>query len=153
MLMGNSIEGRFPFLDHRLVAFAAALPDRLRLFGLQEKYLLRRALRGVVPDVIRTRPKRPYRAPILAALVGEDRPAYIDELLAPSAVRRTGLFDQMAVRRLVSKCSQRVRTGVGEVDEMGLVAVVSTMLLHDALVANPVSAPRAVAEKVVVGHA
>src|SRR5690606_23292794 len=45
MLMGNSVEGRFPFLDHRLAEFAARLPDRLRLNGLQEKYLLRKSLK------------------------------------------------------------------------------------------------------------
>ena len=44
MLMGNSIEGRFPFLDYRVAEFAAALPDEMKVRGLQEKYLLRKAV-------------------------------------------------------------------------------------------------------------
>ena len=49
MLMAHSVEGRFPFLDHRIVEFAARLPDRLRLRVLREKYLLRRAVAPLLP--------------------------------------------------------------------------------------------------------
>ena len=63
MLMANSVEGRFPFLDVRLVEFCNALDERLKLRGLTEKYLLKRAAQPWLPDIIRQRPKRPYRAP------------------------------------------------------------------------------------------
>ena len=63
MLMANSVEGRFPFLDPDVVEFANALPARHKLFGLDEKYLLKRAFADLVPDEIIHRPKQPYRAP------------------------------------------------------------------------------------------
>ena len=61
--MANSIEGRVPYLDHRVVEFAARLPSRVKLRVLQEKYVLRMALRGMLPDDILRRRKQPYRAP------------------------------------------------------------------------------------------
>src|SRR5690606_13836379 len=63
MLAAHAVEGRFPFLDVGVAELAASLPERLRLNGIREKHLLRVALRGVVPDDINRRPKRPYRAP------------------------------------------------------------------------------------------
>ena len=67
MLMANSVEGRFPFLDRDVVDFANALPARHKLFGLEEKYLLKRAFADLVPDDIIHRPKQPYRAPDAAS--------------------------------------------------------------------------------------
>ena len=62
MLTGHSIEGRFPFLDYRVAELAASLPDQLRLRGLSEKYLLRKAVEHRLPAEIASRKKRPYRA-------------------------------------------------------------------------------------------
>jgi asparagine synthase (glutamine-hydrolysing) len=81
MLMGNSVEGRFPFLDYRVAEFAARLPDRLRLQGLQEKYLLRKAVAPLLPKNIGRREKRPYRSPVLQAFIGPDAPGYVQDLL------------------------------------------------------------------------
>ena len=61
--MAHAVEGRFPFLDYRVVEFAATLPPRLKLRGLIEKYLLRRSMQGDLPAAIAWRPKQPYRAP------------------------------------------------------------------------------------------
>src|SRR5205807_1692649 len=90
MLMGNSVEGRFPFLDHRLVEFAAALPEPLKLRGLAEKWILRRYAARWVPEAILRRQKFPYRAPIAAALTGAQAPAWARELLSRDAVRGVG---------------------------------------------------------------
>ena len=70
MLMANSVEGRFPFLDHRVAEFAARLPDSLKLRGLTEKLILRRIAKDRVPPQVWTRTKFPYRAPIAEALIG-----------------------------------------------------------------------------------
>ncbi len=83
MLMGNSIEGRFPFLDYRVAEFAAALPDTIKVRGLEEKYLLRKAAEPFLPPEISARRKRPYRAPIVSAFVGPGAPGYVRELLDP----------------------------------------------------------------------
>jgi asparagine synthase (glutamine-hydrolysing) len=151
MLMGNSIEGRFPFLDYRVAEFAAALPDTMKVRGLEEKYLLRKAAEPLLPAEISARRKRPYRAPIVSAFVGSEAPAYVRELLDPEHLRSVGLFEPDAVARLVSKCEAPGGAGVGETDEMGLVGTLSVMLLHDRFVARPTLAPTASATRFVVG--
>ena len=90
MLMANSVEGRFPFLDRDVVDFANALPARHKLFGLEEKYLLKRAFADLVPDDIIHRPKQPYRAPDAASFFAEDRPAWFDEVMSERAVAGPG---------------------------------------------------------------
>ena len=150
MLMGNSVEGRFPFLDYRVAEFAAALPDRMKVRGLQEKYLLRKAVAPLLPDEIAARRKRPYRAPIVSAFVGSSAPEYVHELLDPGRLADVGLLDPEAVGRLRAKC-EAAPEHVGETDEMGLVGALSVMLLHDRLVAAPMLAEPAEASRVVVG--
>ncbi len=151
MLMGHSIEGRFPFLDYRVAEFAAALPDELRLHGLNEKYLLRRAVAPFIPAEIAARKKRPYRAPIARVFVGPGAPDYVAGLLEPSRLEEAGIFDPDAIARLVLKCESAASRPVGETDEMALVGAISTMLLHDLLVAGPRLASPAEPTRVVLG--
>ncbi len=61
--MANAVEGRFPFLDHRVIELAARIPPRLKLKGLTEKHILRQSMKHLLPGGIATRPKQPYRAP------------------------------------------------------------------------------------------
>jgi asparagine synthase (glutamine-hydrolysing) len=130
--MAHAVEGRFPFLDYRVVEFAAAVPPRLRLRGLREKYLLRRSLGRLLPAAIADRPKQPYRAPDCPSFFGESTPDYVDELLSPEAIVRTGWFDARAVARLVNKC--RAGDHVGIRDSMALVGVLSVQLLDHLFV-------------------
>jgi len=153
MLMGHSVEGRFPFLDYRVAEFAAALPDRMKVRWLEEKYLLRKAAEPLLPSEIAARRKRPYRAPIASAFVGPRAPEYVRELLSPAQLREAGIFAPDAVQRLVQKCESAAPGGVGETDEMGLVGTISTMLLHDLLVRRPTLAAPAEPTRVVVGEA
>ena len=126
--MANSVEGRFPFLDYRMVEFANQLPSRLKLRGLHDKYILREASRDWLPAEIRERPKRPYRAPIHRCFFGSPRPEYIDDLLSESAVARAGVFEPAAVTQLV----KRIESGaaLGETDDMAVAGVISTQLIH-----------------------
>ena len=149
MLMGHSIEGRFPFVDYRLAELAARLPDSLRLRGLREKYALRRAASRYLPPEIHSRPKIPYRAPIREVFFGDDRPDYVRELLGRPAVEDAGLLDPAAVERLVAKFERGGQ--VSETDEMALVGSVSSMLLHDRLIARPTLAAPLTATRTVVG--
>jgi asparagine synthase (glutamine-hydrolysing) len=151
MLMGHSIEGRFPFLDYRVAELAARLPDRLRLRGLEEKHVLRRAMAPLLPPEVYSRTKRPYRAPIGQAFVGPDAPEYVRDLLSPARLAEAGVLDPEAVRRVVAKLEAQGAARAGETDEMALVGAVSTMLLHEQLVARPSLAPEAVPTRVVVG--
>jgi len=147
MLMGNSVEGRFPFVDVRIAEFAARLPDRLRLRGLQEKYLLRRASTDLLPREIRDRPKVPYRPPIRSAFSHPD--SGLLEFLDGDRVRAAGLLDPTAVSRLVEKLRRDGPSN--ETDEMAVAGAVSMMILHERFVAHPSEAAPAKATRVVVG--
>ncbi len=135
MAMAHSVEGRFPFLDHRVVEFGCTLPARLRMRALNEKYLLKRAAGHLVPASIVRRPKQPYRAPDAAALYRRDgsaREPYIDELLSETRIRRTGLFDARPVGKLVEKARRGNVTGAR--DNMALIGILSTQLLVEHFV-------------------
>jgi asparagine synthase (glutamine-hydrolysing) len=97
------------------------------------------------------RTKRPYRAPIGQAFVGPDAPEYVRELLQPERLEEAGLFSPDAVRRVVAKFEAAGGARAGETDEMALVGAVSTMLLHEQLVARPSLAPESVPARIVVG--
>jgi asparagine synthase (glutamine-hydrolysing) len=131
MLMGSSVEGRFPFLDHRLIELAARLPDRLKLRGLAGKWVLRRAARGLVPLPVLERPKIPYRSPPARVLAGAAAPEWARELLAPAAVRDVGVFDPDKVGRLVAKVA--AAGPLSELDAMCVNAVTTGQLLARAL--------------------
>src|SRR5262249_19177868 len=102
--MAHAVEGRFPFLDHRVVGFAAALPPRMKIRGLTEKSLPRRAVGRHLPSVIARRPKQPYRAPDRQGFFGQGTPEYAEERLSPAAIAAAGYFDPASVEKLVKKC-------------------------------------------------
>jgi asparagine synthase (glutamine-hydrolysing) len=131
MLMSNSVEGRFPFLDHRLLEFSARLPDALKLKVLREKYLLKRYAARLLPPVVTEREKFPYRAPVAEALVGSRAPRWSSELLARSAVDEVGVFDGSKVEKLVARLSSQSGPP-SEADNMALAAVATTQLLARA---------------------
>jgi asparagine synthase (glutamine-hydrolysing) len=127
--MAHAVEGRFPFLDHRLVEFCNRLPTDLKLHGLQEKYLLKRVVADLIPALIRERPKQPYRAPIVPAFLGTEAPAPLREVLSEAATVEAGYFDPVAVRGLVEKGRRLGR--LSEFEAMALVGVASVHLVHD----------------------
>jgi asparagine synthase (glutamine-hydrolysing) len=133
MTMANSVEGRYPFLDHRVIEFANRLPAHLKLRGLAEKYLLRRSMKGYLPETIRLRPKQPYRAPESSCFfaAGETNDL-VSELLSPSRLKDAGYFEPVAVGRLTDKC--RSGRAIGFADNMAFVGILSTMMLDDLLV-------------------
>jgi asparagine synthase (glutamine-hydrolysing) len=143
MLMGNSVEGRFPFLDPDVVEFCNALPPQYKLRRLDEKHLLKRAARDLVPDPILTRPKQPYRAPDAPSFVGDGVECdYLDGVLAERAVRDAGIFEPEGVSRLLAKCRSRVGKGpLSNSDNMAFVGILSTQLLWNRFVRDLPAAP------------
>lgn len=135
MLMAHSVEGRFPFLDPDVVDLAGALPARHKLFGLEEKYLLKRAFADLVPAEILRRPKQPYRAPDAAALFAEGTPEWLDEVTGERAVREAGVFRPEQVAALLAKCRRTGGVSMSNTDGMRVLAVVSTQLTHQAFIA------------------
>src|SRR5207244_951077 len=141
--MAHSIEGRFPFLDYRVVEFCNRLPSNLKLRGLTEKYLLKRLGREWLPPEIWQRPKRPYRAPIHRSFFHAATPDYVREVLSPESLRASGFFKAQAVNQLVNKIERG--TSIGETDDMALAGIISTQLVHrqfvtDYVLREPISA-------------
>ena len=128
MLMANSVEGRFPYLDHRVIEFASRLPPRLKMRGLNEKYLLKTAMKRDLPSQIVERHKQPYRAPGVPAFFSSQSHAYVDELLGESKLKCYGYYDPKKVGFLVKKA--RAGGALSARDNMALVGILSTQLCH-----------------------
>ena len=131
--MANSIEGRYPFLDHRLIEFANRLPPQMKLHGLTEKYLLKKSMKGLLPESIRKRTKQPYRAPDSQSFFNDGKSVdYVAELMSASKISSAGYFDAGATAKLFEKC--RAGRAIGFSDNMAFVAILSTMLLHEQFI-------------------
>jgi asparagine synthase (glutamine-hydrolysing) len=128
MAMAHGVAARFPFLDHRLFEFAAALPTGSRLRGLREKEVLRRWATRILPPRIKTRRKQPYRAPDASSFFGPTAPEWVGDHLTRDALRRVGVFSADSVDGLVRRCRAGVATGFRE--NQTLVGVLSTQLWH-----------------------
>ncbi len=134
MAMANSVEGRYPFLDYRVIEFCASLPPGYKLNGLNEKYLLKKVLKGRIPGEILARPKQAYRAPIKSVFLSANQPDYVKEMLSQSFTEKAGVFDSNSISSLISRI---VKTGMAsEVDNMVLTAVISTHLLYYQFIEN-----------------
>ncbi len=100
MSMAASIESRVPFLDHPLVEFASSLPQRLKLRGWTTKYVLRQAMKDLLPEEILSRRKMGFPVPVGAWFRGAFRGVINEFVLGERAMAR-GLFQRDAVRALV----------------------------------------------------
>jgi asparagine synthase (glutamine-hydrolysing) len=129
--MARSVEGRFPFLDANVIALAARLPPEQKMKVLDEKHALKRAAKSLVPASVLARKKQPYRAPDAAAFFSEDRPEWVDDLVSTKSVRRSGLFDEPAVSRLIDKAKKGAALSAR--DNMAVVFVLSTLLLVEKM--------------------
>ncbi len=138
MLMANSVEGRFPFLDVSVMEFCNGLPPSYKLRVLDEKHILKRVAQECVPADIINRPKQPYRAPDAISFVGDAAPSYVGDVLSERAVIAAGLFDPRKVQGLYAKLRKRAAAG-GQVvfsnaDNMAFVGVLSAQLLDAAFI-------------------
>ena len=98
--MAANLEVRVPFLNREMIEMAARMPPRLKLHGLTRKYVLKRALEGVLPKEVIWRRKAGFGAPIRSWLRGALRPL-IDDLLSEETVKRRGIFRPQEVRRVI----------------------------------------------------
>jgi asparagine synthase (glutamine-hydrolysing) len=142
MTMAHGVEGRFPFLDHRLFEFAAALPTGSRLRGLREKEILRRWSSRILSPRINDRGKQPHRAPDAPSFFGPGAPGWVADHLTPESLRRVGVFSPTSVAALVRRC----RAGLTTFDRenQSIVGVLSTQLWHHQFIdraALPVPLP------------
>ncbi|MBD0372878.1 MAG: asparagine synthase (glutamine-hydrolyzing) [Pyrinomonadaceae bacterium] len=103
MSMAASIESRVPFLDHKLVEFTARLPVHLKIRrGWTTKYILRRSMKGVLPEAILSRKKMGFPVPVGAWFRGAFQ-TVIDEYVLSERAMSRGLFNAEFVRQLVAR--------------------------------------------------
>jgi asparagine synthase (glutamine-hydrolysing) len=137
--MAHSVEIRVPFLDHRLIEYMSRVPLQMKIKDGEEKYILREAFKGILPERIRKRQKHPYRAPIHGSILhsGLD---YWQDALSESTLRQTGIFNPKKVEKLLAKIERSNRPG--ETDEMAVAGILSTQLLHQQYISGfPCFAP------------
>lgn len=139
--MAHSVEGRFPFLDCRVVEFASRLPSKYRLNVLKDKFILRKAAKHLIPEELANRPKQPYRAPISRCFLGNHHLDYVSELLSEDALRQSGYFNPERVTKLIEKCRRQDGYLLSERENMALVGILSTQLLDHLFIRNFPSHP------------
>jgi asparagine synthase (glutamine-hydrolysing) len=158
MLMANGVEGRFPFLDHRLIELANRMPPRLKVRALREKIALKKAFATYLPQQTTARHKQPYRAPDAAALfdpaTGQLWPQ-LEAIMTPEALRRADCFEADKVAMLVRKAGRVIQAAaagggpgasLGIRDNQALVGIVTTQAWHHHFMASPVSRDAGMAE-------
>ncbi|CAN5669689.1 asparagine synthase (glutamine-hydrolyzing) [soil metagenome] len=102
MSMAASIESRVPFLDHKLVEFTARMPTKMKLRGRETKWILREAMKGVLPEEILTRSKMGFPVPVGSWFRNEFRHIVEENVLSERALNR-GIFNADFVRRIVAE--------------------------------------------------
>ncbi len=136
MAMGNSVEGRYPFLDHEFVKLANSLPRKYKMPGLRDKWVLREAFRSLLPDDICYRPKFAYQAPEIRAFCFMDgtRSPLIDQYMNATAIRDAGYFKESLVAALFKKIASSDLSRMGTRDNMALIQMLSTQILYHQFV-------------------
>ncbi len=132
--MNSSVETRYPFLDEEVFNFLAKIHPHWKLRGFQDKYILRLVGERYLPKEVAWRPKGMFRAPF-DSFFSHGVPAYVNQLLSPESLRKTGYFDVDSVRHWAKRVKDkdvhfRRRSAV----ELGLVGVLATQLWHHTFI-------------------
>jgi asparagine synthase (glutamine-hydrolysing) len=138
---GHSVEGRFPFLDPRVVELGTRIPPWHKILGLKEKLVLKRAMRGELPKEITARVKQPYMAPDSNSFMQADSPEYIREMFSPEVIKRFGVFEPGFVGKLYEKCRNLSHAHLSFKDNMSFIGILSTQLLIDQYIDHFRTAP------------
>ena len=126
MIFSHSVEGRHPFLDAELLEFVITIPDKYKLKGADEKYILKKAGEGIVPDPILKRKKFPFQAPGMSSMI--KKPSGID-FLSDELIKKYGIFNVDTISEMKQMYSQSdfKLMGAYEIDYL-LIAMTVTML-------------------------
>lgn len=128
MAMGNSVELRVPYLDHRLIEFMSTVPAKYKIFGLNEKYILKKVFEDLLPKEILYRAKNPYRAPIRNSFFA-NKDFTITDILSEEKLIQAGVFNPSKVKLLLQKAEKS--DSISELDNMALAGIISTQLLFN----------------------
>jgi asparagine synthase (glutamine-hydrolysing) len=135
--MANSLEGRPPFLDHKLVEFACQLPENLKLRNGTGKYILREAMKGLLDDETRLRPKKVFYAPSLSSLKFQEDYSFFHKFVHREKFKEVGIFSFNTFQSL--KFALKVIPAHHKyypIMESALVMVLSVHILHDMFIGN-----------------
>lgn len=133
MAMGNSVELRVPYLDHRLIEFMSTVPAKYKIFGLNEKYILKKVFKDSLPKEILYRAKNPYRAPIRNSFF-DNNDFNTEDILSEEKLIQSGVFNPSKVKLLLQKAKKS--NSLSELDNMSLAGIISTQLLFDQFIAG-----------------
>jgi asparagine synthase (glutamine-hydrolysing) len=129
MEMAHSIEGRVPFLDHRVAEYAAGIPVHLKIKGLREKHVLREATRDVLIEPVYNREKHPFTTPPIKTVENDPLREMFGDLLASSALDAQPVFDAGSARALFRGYAELAPAARTPVDAV-LHRIVGTTILH-----------------------
>jgi len=132
--MANSVEIRVPYLDHRIIEFMGQIPSKWKIKGLNEKYILKKSFKEILPDKIVNRPKHPYRAPIRESLLYNNMFEYFQEMLSECTIKSFGMFDVNKVKKLLNKF--HTMKNLGESENMALIGILSSQIVYDKFIHN-----------------
>ncbi len=135
MAMGNSVEGRYPFLDHRIIEFSSKLPENFKLNCLNEKFILKKLSAGRIPDSITKRSKQAYRAPISKSLYKLGTSDLFLDFLSDELIISYGIFNSKKVKTFLAKLEQH--DTISEIEQMALVGILSTQMLYKMYINEP----------------
>ncbi len=131
MSLAHGIEGRYPFLDHRLIDFLFTIDERFKLNGFSQKHLLVKSYKNNIPKTILNRPKRPYMSPDLRSFVANgkltDNTAYF---LSDGLIQDYGLFNLKFVNRFLDKFKKGIPDNIGYRDNMIITFILSTQIAN-----------------------
>lgn len=128
--MAASVECRYPFLDYEVAEFAAALPDKMKIMGLNEKYIVKKLAEKYVPDIITKRKKFPYRAPIDISELMKDE--YIRHIISTNSLKQFGVFNPNAVEKFIT--SALLKEIPCERDCMLFMGILTTQILYEQFI-------------------
>lgn len=135
--LANSVEARFPFLDRNVINFCNQISPDLKLKSWnQDKFLLRHFAQQHLDKSVALRPKHIFRAAYANSFL-DPMPAYVEQLLSPESIEKTGIFDYQRVKRFLDiQTGPHLRLGPHMLREVGLVGVISTQLWHHQFVSK-----------------
>jgi asparagine synthase (glutamine-hydrolysing) len=133
--MRSCVQPRYPFLDEAVYSFLARVHPRWKMRGYEDKHLLRRLARRWLPPELSAGRKRLIHAP-LYAFHHARRPAWMEQLLSPESLRKSGYFKPEEVARWREALPDMRPNYARLFIEMGLVGVVSTQLWHNTFIDN-----------------
>jgi len=130
MEMGHSIEGRVPFLDHKVVELIVSQPVNQKVRGMTEKYVLREAVKDVITDTVYKRQKHPFLSPPATLSPDDTFQTFVQDMLRGETLRSMPFFDQKKIVSLLDRLPE-MDVGARTANDQILMFIVSLCVLQE----------------------